>query len=135
MGGQLRRIAAVAAACVAALALSGAQRPLALAPTQPGLWEVSGIPEPVRVRRVCVGDTAQLAQFEHFRASCTRVVLRNLPTSTEIQYTCTAGGFGRSKVTVITPRSLRIETQGISGNAPFYYVLQARRIGPCPRNY
>jgi hypothetical protein len=34
-------------------------------------------------------------------------------------------------MTVITPRSIRIETQGISGDLPFNYVLQARRIGEC----
>jgi hypothetical protein len=33
---------------------------------------------------------------------------------------------------VITPRSLRISTQGISDNLPFNYLLQARRVGECP---
>jgi hypothetical protein len=32
---------------------------------------------------------------------------------------------------LITPRSIRIETQGISGDLPFNYVLQARRVGDC----
>jgi len=34
---------------------------------------------------------------------------------------------------LITPRSIRIETQGISDNLPFNYVIQARRVGDCPR--
>ena len=42
------------------------------------------------------------------------------------------GGFGRTKMTVLTPRSMRVETQGISNNAPFNYVLQVRRLGDCP---
>ena len=52
-------------------------------------------------------------------------------SQTVIEYSCGGGGFGRSKVDVITPRSLRIETQGISDNLPFGYVLQARRVGDC----
>ena len=42
-------------------------------------------------------------------------------------------GFGQSKVTLLTPRSMRIETQGISGNLPFNYQLHARRVGDCGR--
>jgi hypothetical protein len=60
------------------------------------------------------------------------VVIRDLPTRTEIHYTCVGGGFGQSKIERMTPRSLRVETQGIAGSAPFNYVFQARRIGECP---
>ena len=49
-----------------------------------------------------------------------------------VAYRCTGRDFGRSKLTVLTPRSLRIETQGISDGLPFNYVLQARRVGGCP---
>jgi hypothetical protein len=34
-------------------------------------------------------------------------------------------------VTLITPRSLRIDTQGISGGYPFHYQIHARRVGNC----
>ena len=136
MGGNGIRIAAAIAVGAAAIASVAAQRPaasrpLALSVTQGGLWEVSGIRGLSAPKRVCVRDTAQLAQFEHLRASCTRVVIRDLPSMTEIHYTCAGSGFGRSQVTVVTPRSLRIETQGISGNAPFNYLLHARRVGAC----
>ena len=138
MGGHVKKIAAAAAVGVAALTPGAAQRPAAprpqaLAVTQPGLWELSGIRGLQSPRRICVRDTAQLAQFEHLRAPCTRVVIRDLPGVTEIHYTCPGGGFGQSKVTVVTPRSLRIETQGISRNAPFNYLIHARRVGSCPR--
>ena len=140
MGGHVKKIAAAAAVGIAALTPVAAQRPAparpqALSVTQGGLWEVSGIRGLRAPRRVCVADTAQLAQFEHLRASCTRVVIRDARTVTEIHYTCPGGGFGRSQMTVITPRSLRIETQGISGNAPFNYLLHARRVGACQRPY
>ena len=35
---------------------------------------------------------------------------------------------------MLTPRSLRIETQGISDSLPFNYVLQARRVGDCAKS-
>lgn len=74
-----------------------------------------------------------MAQLQHRRSRCTRVVIRDLPGMAEIHYTCTGGGFGRSTVKPITPRSVKIETQGISDGAPFNYALQGRRVGECPR--
>ena len=120
---------------VAAMVMLGAaQRPAALAVTSSGLWEVTGVPGSRAPERLCVSDTAMLAQFEHRGKSCTRVVISDTPTATVIHYTCPANGFGQSKLTVVTPRSMRIETQGISDNLPFNYVLQARRIGECGAN-
>ena len=58
-------------------------------------------------------------------------MIRDLRGRAEIIYSCAGGGFGQSKVEQITPRSLRIETQGISRDAPFHYVVQARRVGNC----
>ena len=111
-------------------ALAAAASPSALAGTSGGLWEISrsGAP-PVRL---CVADPAALAQFEHREARCTRDVVRGSDSAATIHYTCNGGDFGHSTLTVITPRSLRVETQGISGNAPFKYVLQARRVGNWP---
>jgi hypothetical protein len=59
-------------------------------------------------------------------------VISKTATTTVIHYTCSAGDYGHTKVTMLTPRSLRIETQGISANLPFNYKIQARRIGDCP---
>ena len=112
------------------LALTAAVRPAVFSQTAGGLWEVSGAPGS-GAQRVCVPDTFLLAQYEHRRASCSRVVVRDMRSSAEIHYTCTGGGFGQSTIGLLTPRSLRIETQGISNNAPFHYVLQARRVGNC----
>jgi len=123
----------VAAGTAAALliALAAAKAPNALAPTRPGIWELSGVPGSSQPVRRCVADTSALAQFEHRSRNCTRVVITDSGASAEIHYTCAGGGFGRTKMTVITPRSMRIETQGISENLPFNYVLQARRVGDC----
>jgi hypothetical protein len=121
----------LAPAAVAVVTLIAAQRPAALAVTSGGLWEISGTPGAKAPGRMCVADTFVLAQYEHRGQMCTRIVISDTPTAAVIHYTCAGGGFGRSKLTLLTPRSLRIETQGISENLPFNYVLQARRVGEC----
>ena len=131
--GQVRVIAACCAGAAAVLTLAAAARPATLAETSPGLWEMTGLPNSNAAARQCVADTAALAALEHRGQSCKQVVISDTPSSAVIEYTCAnGGGFGRTKVTLLTPRSLRIETQGISAKFPFNYVVQARRIGECP---
>ena len=127
---RLRTFLAWTAGVAAALALTAAQRPAALAQVSGGLWEIDLLGPGARPR-MCVADPLLLAQYEHRTEMCTRVVISDTPPTTVIHYTCPGQGFGRSKVTAITPRSIRIETQGISGGYPFNYVLQARRVGEC----
>jgi hypothetical protein len=117
----------------AAIALIAAASPSALGQAQPGLWEISGAPGNSAPVRQCVGDVATLARFEHRASSCSARVLKDGGSSTAIDYSCGGAGFGHSEIDVITPRSLRISTQGISGGLPFNYVLQARRVDDCPK--
>ena len=128
---RIRTVAVTIAGAAALVLLAAAVRPSALDKTSPGLWELSGMPNAGTAFRQCVADTAALAQVEHRGNNCTQVVIKANAAWTEIHYTCTNGGFGRSKLTVLTPRSMRIETQGISANYPFNYTIQARRIGDC----
>ena len=123
------RVPTVLAIALAPL-LAAAAAPSLFSQAQPGLWQVerSGAP----AVKLCVPNTSALAQFEHRKASCTRTVIRDSGSVARIRYTCAGGGFGQSEVTLLTPRSLRIQTQGISANAPFNYTLQARRLGDCP---
>ena len=114
-----------------ALSLAAAMRPTVLAHSSGGLWEVEGANGRASRIRLCLPDPTLLAQYEHRGDACTRVVVRDRPALAEIHYTCSGGGFGQTTISSLTPRSLRIETQGISGDAPFHYVLQARRIGNC----
>jgi hypothetical protein len=97
---------------------------------QGGLWQLerSGAP----VVKLCVANTVALAQFEHRNTNCSRKIIRDSGQAATIRYNCAGGGFGQSDVTLLTPRSLRIQTQGISDNAPFNYTLQAHRLGDCP---
>lgn len=121
------------AGAVGVLTLAAAQQPLALAQVQPGLWEISGAPGASAPVRQCVTDFAALARFEHRTKDCSVTLLRDGPSGATISYSCGAAGFGRGEIGVITPRSLRISTQGISDGLPFSYVLQARRIDDCPK--
>jgi hypothetical protein len=116
------------------LALGAAQQPPALARAQPGLWEISGVPGAHVPLRQCVADIAALARFEHRGQGCSARVLKDAGSLAQIDYACGRAGFGHSEVNVITPRSLRISTQGISGGLPFNYVLQAHRIDDCPKS-
>ena len=114
------------------VATGAAHPPSGFAQVQPGLWEISGIPGAASPLRQCVADVAVLARFEHRSSNCSSKVLRETGSATEIEYSCGAAGFGSSQVSVITPRALRIATQGISDGLPFNYVLQAHHIGGCP---
>ena len=116
-----------------ATALAAAQ-PSALANIAGGLWEISGAPGTHSPVRQCVGNVLALAQYEHRGRNCTRSVISDNGTKTKINYKCGSAGFGESEVEVITPRSLRISTQGISDQLPFNYVLQARRVGECTKS-
>jgi hypothetical protein len=134
MGGVMKmgtKSASLVGGAVLVLALTAANRPSVFAQTSGGLWELdrgSGVSRQVRQ---CIADPALLAQIEHRSANCTRTLVRDGPTSAEIHYSCNNGGFGRTTVSMLTPRSYRVETQGISRGAPFHYVVQARRVGNC----
>ncbi len=127
-----RRIASLGLAAAALALIGAAGQPRALASTSAGLWEISGIPGVNGPMRRCVSRTAALAAVEHRGQPCASALISDEGRSAVIHYSCRGGGFGQSRMTVITPRSLRIETQGITGGGPFNYTVQARRAGNCP---
>ena len=129
-----RALTLTAGAVGAGLVLGAADLPSVLTQAEPGLWEISGAPGAKAPVRQCIGDLAALARFEHRAGNCTVKVLSQSPSAASIDYSCGAAGFGHSEVSELTPRSLRISTQGISGGLPFNYVLQVRRIDDCPKN-
>lgn len=119
--------------CAGVLLLAGlaAASPSVLAGVNGGLWEVSGHGDPVRL---CVADPLVLAAYEHRNASCSRKVIRSNGETAVVSYSCSGGGFGHSEISVLTPRSLHIDTQGISGGEPYQYPLDAHRVGDCPHH-
>jgi Protein of unknown function (DUF3617) len=129
---MIRRLILLGAIGTALMALVAAAPPSGLANVQPGLWEIQGVPGVAGAARQCVADVSLLARFEHRAKNCTEKLLKAAGSETDFDYTCGAAGFGHSEVTVITPRSLKISTQGISDGLPFNYVLQARRVADCP---
>jgi hypothetical protein len=129
----MRRPLILVLAIAAPAGVLAAAQPSALAQVAGGLWEISGAPGSHAPVRQCVTDVLTLAQFEHRGQNCSRSVLRDGPSAAKIEYQCGAAGFGQSMVDVLTPRSLKISTQGISDQLPFNYVLQARRVGDCKK--
>lgn len=126
-----KRIGAVALSTLVATAAVGAVGPRALAPAAGGLWAVSPDATGRDAEQVCVASPKALALWEHRNGRCTPEIISDQGAVARIRYTCTDGGFGDTKVTLITPRTLRIETQGISGGLPFHYQRHARRMGDC----
>jgi len=120
-----------AAAGAAALLLGAANLPPVLS-NAGGLWEVSKTASGAGGERSCVAEPVSIAQWEHRSGKCSRSVVSATNEQAVIHYTCSGGDFGHSQVRVLTPRTLRIETQGISGGLPFSYILHARRVGDCP---
>ena len=121
---------------IAALALVGlvsiAAGLQALAPASGGLWQVARSARGAPEASLCVADPILLGQWEHRGGRCERTILSDQRNKAVISYTCADGGFGRSELSLLTPRTMRVATQGISAGGPFNYVLHARRVGNCP---
>jgi hypothetical protein len=125
------RLGLVTVIGLSAAVAGAATLPRALSPAAGGLWELSTRADGHGATRMCVRSPELLAQYEHRQRRCERTVVSDRGAEAIISYTCAEGGFGRSQVTLLTPRTLRIDTQGISNNLPFHYQLHARRIGDC----
>ena len=121
----------ITAAVAAGLGLAAANSPALLAHVSGGLWEVSSSATGADPVRLCVSDALRLAQYEHRSARCSRRVIDSRGDEALINYSCAGSGFGNTRITMLTPRSLRLDTQGIKDGQPFGYVLHARLIGDC----
>jgi len=117
----------------AALALIAASDPAALSRTEPGLWEMTGLGGSKAAVQQCVAKLSDFAVLEHRGRACAQTRVTDTPASVTVTYTCSGSDFGRTKIDVLTPRSLKIDTQGISDGLPFAYVVQAHRVGDCAK--
>jgi hypothetical protein len=134
----MRRIVTLLAG-LAGLTLVGAtpaapKPPRALQGVAPGLWEVSRSATGHGGRRMCVANVADLAAGGHPGESCRRTVLMDRPGVLVLDLVCSGGDTGRSRISVTTPRSIKVELQGIHSGLPFNEALYARRLGACPRS-
>lgn len=132
MTGSKRRWGRGAIVALATLGIAAAT-PRALSPAPPGLWGVAHSARSAPELRMCLANPALLAQYEHRGRRCRQTLLADRGNRAVIDYVCDCGGFGRSEITLVTPRTLRIATQGIAAEGPFNTVLHARWIGRCAR--
>jgi hypothetical protein len=134
LNGAMRRslVAVAATLMIAAPGLTQAVGKLtALARLEPGLWQLRNLDDRRPLPSICIGDPNLLMQVQHRNSPCSRLVIANGPRGATVQYTCPAGGFGRTSIRVETPRLAQIDTQGIVDNTPFGYRAEARRVGGC----
>ena len=129
----MKRILALGAAMTAMLTAPAATQGgiAALRNVDGGQWELTRPGADGAPIRMCVSDVSRLAQVQHRGRQCTRVTINEQGNDILIHYTCSGAGFGRVKMSVVTPRSLRIETQGVSRQLPFHNTYHARRTGAC----
>ena len=128
----IRIFAGAAVALIDSLSAAVAAGPRALASARGGWWLVAYSAKGPPQHRLCLPDPLLLGQWEHRAARCTRTIVSDEGDKTVISYTCADGGFGRSELTLLTPRTIRVASQGIAAGGPFNYVLHARRVGNCP---
>ena len=131
LNGALRR--AVIALGAITMLPAATQAPLsALSKLEPGMWQLRDLDDSrAAPQSICVADPGVLMQVQHRSSPCSRTVLANDVRGATVHYTCPANGFGRTSLTVETPRLAKIDTQGIYGNAPFGLRAEARRVGDC----
>ena len=128
---MIRRVALFLVPLLLSGVAAASLAPRALSSVLPGLWEVSARADGHDARRICLSDPRLLMQWQHRTINCGQRLLANGPSSAVIDYNCGPAGFGHSRLTLLTPRTLRVETQGIADNYPFEQVLHARRVGDC----
>ena len=125
------RIGLATSGVLGALLIMAAIEPGGIASAWTGIWEISHSATGANPQRVCLADPAFLARWEHRRASCSVSKLTEHANVETFDYHCSRGGFGRSDVVLLTPRSLRIRTQGILDGLPFDETLYARWVKTC----
>lgn len=104
-----------------------------LATIEPGRWQLTATDSDT-TRSLCVRDTRMFLQLGHPGiAQCSRFVVAEGPREITVHYTCPDAGHGRTTIGLVTPRSIKLATQGIAGGLPFQHDYAARRIGDCAR--
>lgn len=101
----------------------------ALKSIERGQWQLregTGAP-----RQLCLGDPSALLQIQHGNIPCTHRVVENSANTATITYSCPGHGHGRTRISVETPRLVRIDTQGVADGMPFAAELEGRRTGTC----
>jgi len=96
-----------------------------------GGWELRERSSDAVVRTFCLGDARAFIQLQHTRGGCSRYVIADGGAEVTVHYTCPGAGHGRTTIRRETNRLVQIDTQGITGSAPFSSAYEARRTGGC----
>lgn len=116
---------------VGTTARADAPQTAVLATIEPGQWQLTDTDTDVS-RSVCVRDPRVLLQLGHpGTTQCSRFVVSQSPRALTVHYTCPGAGHGRTTIGIVTPRSIKLETQGIAGGLPFQQNYAGRRVGAC----
>lgn len=123
----------LAASALAAATTAPAQAPslAMLDRLEQGSWQLRERGKDAVLQTVCIGDARRMIQIYHPRASCSRYVIEDTPSSVTVHYTCPGAGHGRTSIRSETNRLVQIDTQGIADGKPFSQAIEARRTGGC----
>lgn len=123
------------------MALAGAVAFMALSGAAPGVTALQGLARGQwqlretdgSVRSLCLGDASQLLQLRHGGSACKITVLDDSRERTTVHYSCAGTGYGRTTLTVETPRLVHVDTQGVANGQAFVLDFEGRNTGSCPR--
>ncbi len=128
------RLAAIAAAIFAAVAVPAAGQRPALAmldQLESGRWELRQRDGSGKVERICLRDGRRLIQLRHPATACSSLIVDDAASEVTVQYTCRGRGYGRTHIRRETPRLVQIDSQGIADGLPFAFAAEGRRVGDC----
>jgi hypothetical protein len=96
-----------------------------------GQWNLRAVGAAAPLTKICLGNPEVLTQIQHSGAACERYVIRSTVNSVTVSYTCKGQGQGLTTIRKESNRIVHIQSQGIHNNAPFSFVVEGRKIGPC----
>jgi hypothetical protein len=99
-----------------------------------GVWQfraVGGSASAPPVGQLCVGDVSRLTQLQHGSVPCEQYVVRSLPNSVTVSYSCKGQGQGLTTIRKESGKLIQIQSQGIRNNAPFSFAVEGRKTVAC----
>jgi hypothetical protein len=99
-----------------------------------GVWQfraVGGSASAPPVGQLCVGDVSRLTQLQHGNTPCEQYVVRSLPNSVTVSYSCKGQGQGLTTIRKESGKLIQIQSQGIRNNAPFSFSVEGRKTVAC----
>lgn len=110
---------------------SAAQGPAALTAlkgVETGQWQLK---DGDGARKLCLSNPSELIQLRHPGAQCSHFVVENSKETATVHYTCPGHGYGRTTISVETPRLIHVDTQGVIDGSPFAEDYEGRKLGAC----